>query len=213
MNINIITIILTTLVAIYSCDSVKNNINGKFKRKSELSIPLLIALIALLQIFSIYNKSIIDSKNNDEFSKLMDNNNSLKEKIEKQSIDITALTKAIENLIEKVKQDNPLAFQEKFKPPTAIISSSNVSGKTPLTVSFDGASSGINDSPIVSYSWSFGDGTTAAGSAVSHTYTTPGDYYTELTVIDTSGNIYIETTPVIVGNDDKKKIEREDKQE
>jgi hypothetical protein len=49
--------------------------------------------------------------------------------------------------------------------------------------SFDPTNSG---SPL-QYAWNFGDGTTASGVSVSHTYRTTGNYTLTLTVISTSG--------------------------
>ncbi|RLF64902.1 MAG: hypothetical protein DRN26_06080, partial [Thermoplasmata archaeon] len=42
-------------------------------------------------------------------------------------------------------------------------------------------------SPIVKYEWNFGDGHTATGRIVTHTYTLPGRYKVTLTVYDSSG--------------------------
>lgn len=57
---------------------------------------------------------------------------------------------------------------------------------TGLTAAFDGTSSSDLDngpSPL-SYSWSFGDGVSATGASVSHTYSTSGSYSVSLTVSD-----------------------------
>jgi hypothetical protein len=43
------------------------------------------------------------------------------------------------------------------------------------------------DEAVTGYSWSFGDGTTATGASVSHTYATPGVYAVTLTVTDAAG--------------------------
>jgi hypothetical protein len=42
--------------------------------------------------------------------------------------------------------------------------------------------------PRNGYAWTFGDGTTAVGPSVQHTYTAPGTYTVTLTVIDRGGN-------------------------
>lgn len=60
--------------------------------------------------------------------------------------------------------------------PVAVASVSPTSGVVPLTVSFDGSGSTDADGTIVSYTWNFGDGASASGITVSHTYTTPGGY-------------------------------------
>ena len=46
----------------------------------------------------------------------------------------------------------------------------------PLDVTFNGAASTSPNGPIVDYAWDFGDGTTAGGVSVSHTYTEKGVY-------------------------------------
>ncbi|MHA1370960.1 MAG: TIGR04279 domain-containing protein [Promethearchaeota archaeon] len=50
-----------------------------------------------------------------------------------------------------------------------------------------GADSYDPDGTITGYSWDFGDGTTATGEIVSHTYTKPGHYTVTLTVKDNRG--------------------------
>lgn len=51
-------------------------------------------------------------------------------------------------------------------------------------VYFDGSNSKDPDGSILSYKWSFGDGSTASGETASHTYSEPGDYTVTLTVKD-----------------------------
>jgi len=71
-------------------------------------------------------------------------------------------------------------------PPVAAFTSSCPRGRC----SFDGSAS-ADDHGIVSYAWSFGDGTSAASSssavAVSHRYSVAGSYTVTLTVADTGG--------------------------
>jgi PKD repeat protein len=71
--------------------------------------------------------------------------------------------------------------------PVASFSFSPTSGAPPLLVSFDGSSSFDSDGSIVSYSWSFGDGTTGSGAIVSHTFRTRGVFTVRLTVTDNEG--------------------------
>jgi len=51
-------------------------------------------------------------------------------------------------------------------------------------VTFDGSESRAPDGDIVRYAWDFGDGHTAEGERVTHTYTEPGAYTVKLTVWD-----------------------------
>jgi YVTN family beta-propeller protein len=62
----------------------------------------------------------------------------------------------------------------------------------------DASASHGTTSPIKSYRWSFGDGTTATTrtSTITHTYTTPGTYHTRVIVTDQGGT---STTQVFTG--------------
>jgi PKD repeat protein len=66
-------------------------------------------------------------------------------------------------------------------PPVADLSASSVSGQASLTVSFS-ANNSIGNGNILSYQWSFGDGTTASVSNPVHTYTQVGNYTASLTI-------------------------------
>jgi PKD repeat protein len=55
------------------------------------------------------------------------------------------------------------------------------------TCNFDASNSKDAYGTITSYAWNFGDGITAAGSSVAHTYTGGGRYSVKLTVIDNNG--------------------------
>ena len=57
-------------------------------------------------------------------------------------------------------------------------------GQAPLEVSFDASSSSDPDGNLVSYEWTFGDGGTATGVRVTHTYADGGIFEVELTVKD-----------------------------
>ncbi|RJQ16929.1 PKD domain-containing protein [Candidatus Woesearchaeota archaeon] len=65
--------------------------------------------------------------------------------------------------------------------PNAVISANPTNGVAPLTVAFDGTGSTGN---IVSYSWDFGDTSTANTAAVNHQFANPGTYNVVLTVTD-----------------------------
>ncbi|MDT8323763.1 MAG: PKD domain-containing protein, partial [Bacteroidota bacterium] len=69
-------------------------------------------------------------------------------------------------------------------PPVAVASASVTSGNAPLAVQFTGSASSDPDGSIVSWTWDFGDGGTAAIADPSHTYSNPGVYTATLTVTD-----------------------------
>ena len=74
-------------------------------------------------------------------------------------------------------------------PPTVDFSASQTKGVTPLAVSFTPATTGI----ITSWQWSFGDGTTSAGTggtvaSVAKSYTNAGSYSVSLTVTGPGGS-------------------------
>jgi PKD repeat protein len=73
------------------------------------------------------------------------------------------------------------------QPPRAVINAPT-NGTVGDSLDFDGSSSSDPDGTIVSYSWVFGDGTTASGATVSHSYSTADDYTVSLTVTDDEGS-------------------------
>ena len=84
-------------------------------------------------------------------------------------------------------------------PPTAVLSSSTAAGQAPLTVNFNGSgSTAATGDTIASYAWSFGDGSSATGATISHTFATAGTYNTTLTVTDSKGLTGFATTPIVV---------------
>ena len=85
-----------------------------------------------------------------------------------------------------------------YPPPTADISTSGSMGEVPLTVDFDGSGSTTQQPPLISYDWSFGDGSTGSGATISHTYTTTGVYTATLTVIDNANQTGQLSIPVVV---------------
>jgi peptidylprolyl isomerase len=73
-------------------------------------------------------------------------------------------------------------------PPVAAFTDSATSAVyTTETVTFNGADSYDTDGRIVSYSWDFGDGSTATGATASHAYAQAGSYTVALTVTDDDG--------------------------
>lgn len=71
--------------------------------------------------------------------------------------------------------------------PIARISVSETSGIAPLTTNFDASASYDNDGTIATYTWAFGDGTSATGAYVSKTYSRAGTYTATVTVKDNDG--------------------------
>lgn len=95
--------------------------------------------------------------------------------------------------------------------PVAVITGPT-EGQTNQELVFDGSNSIDHEGSIVAYDWELGDGTTAAGATVTHTYTQPGIYRVSLTVTDNASYtdtqtiwVYIDTqnhpprTPWILG--------------
>jgi len=70
--------------------------------------------------------------------------------------------------------------------PTVTISASPLSGKAPLQVQFK-AFANDSDGQIVSYLWSFGDGSTSSLQNPTHTYTSIGTFNVSLIVTDNDG--------------------------
>lgn len=64
--------------------------------------------------------------------------------------------------------------------------SSTISGKAPLNITFSGNSS-VNKSNIVKWNWTFGDGDRSGNKNPNHTFTKAGNYDVILTVIDKNG--------------------------
>ena len=86
-------------------------------------------------------------------------------------------------------------------PPVASASGSPTSGLPGTTVSFTsaGSAAGTSGSPIATFAWTFGDGATATGATVSHTYTTPGTFSASLTVTDGNGTSAAATVTIQIG--------------
>jgi parallel beta-helix repeat protein len=76
-------------------------------------------------------------------------------------------------------------------PPNASLTVSPSFGTVPVNVTADASGSTGNGNSIVSYTFDFGDGSSAVGPQASptatHTYTTPGSYTVSVTVVDSAG--------------------------
>ena len=82
--------------------------------------------------------------------------------------------------------------------PAARFTANPSSGEMPLLVSFDASSSRDSDGSLVSYAWSFGDGSAGSGAITSHTYSVAGSYVVRLTVTDDGGATDIYTRSIAV---------------
>jgi hypothetical protein len=71
------------------------------------------------------------------------------------------------------------------------------SGDTGTQISFSASTAVI--SPGTSYTWDFGDGNTGCGLETTHTYANPGRYIAVFTVTKSSGQTYIDITPIYIG--------------
>jgi PKD repeat protein len=81
--------------------------------------------------------------------------------------------------------------------PAPTITVSTASGPAPLTVRFAADAAVVDPAPaVVSYVWSFGDGTTGSGQAVSHRFAHAGRFTVGLTVTDALGGTGTATTQV-----------------
>ena len=99
-------------------------------------------------------------------------------------------TPADERSIEEILSIVPQALlDEELAAPLDVVTFSPQEGGAPLAFTFDGRASTPVNGTIVDWAWDFGDGTTGSGPTVTHTYTTPGDYYASLNVTDSTGQV------------------------
>jgi PKD repeat protein len=84
------------------------------------------------------------------------------------------------------------------EPPHASFSATPLFGSAPLEVTFDAATSIDPDGMVVSYSWSLGEGSAAAGPLVTHTYSAPGSYTVSLQVRDVDDLVDTFTQTIVV---------------
>ncbi len=82
--------------------------------------------------------------------------------------------------------------------PTARFTVVPVVDGSALTMRFDATSADDMDGTLQTYHWTFGDGTTATGVTVEHTYPAPGSYTITLAVTDNEGATATNTQPLNV---------------
>jgi len=80
----------------------------------------------------------------------------------------------------------------------AVISVDVSSGTVPLTIAFDGTTA-ENADAIVTYHWTFGDGTESYEASGTHSYEHAGTFTLSLTVRDDRGNADTATAQIVVG--------------
>ncbi len=80
--------------------------------------------------------------------------------------------------------------------PTAAFAATPISGLATPAVQFDGSASTDPDGTVVSWQWTFGDGSTGSGSVIQHSYATAGTYTATLTVTDNQGGTASSTVVV-----------------
>jgi len=80
--------------------------------------------------------------------------------------------------------------------PSAQFTTSPAFDYPPLDVTFNASSSSSPNGPIVNYDWDFGDGATADGVIVTHTYVDKGVYEVTLEVRDSTGETGVRTKSV-----------------
>ena len=72
--------------------------------------------------------------------------------------------------------------------PVAVIKADPTRGHSILVVQFDGSGSyDVQQAPLVSYRWDFGDGASGSGAKTAHSYEQNGEFTATLTVVDQRG--------------------------
>jgi PKD repeat protein len=80
------------------------------------------------------------------------------------------------------------------QPPSAQATASVTNGIAPLNVVFSSNGSSDPEGKTITYSWTFGDGTTSSAANPSHSYPNPGSYTVRLSVSD--GNSSTSSSPI-----------------
>lgn len=84
--------------------------------------------------------------------------------------------------------------------PIVVLTTDTVGGPIPLIVNATASGSSDPDGDILSYSWNWGDGTSATGTMATHSYLTGGTYEAILTARDGSGGVDTKSVTLFVGN-------------
>ncbi|MCO8243701.1 glycosyl hydrolase family 18 protein [Haladaptatus sp. AB643] len=84
--------------------------------------------------------------------------------------------------------------------PTASFTANPISPAPGETATFDASGSSDSDGSVASYDWTFGDGSSATGQSVTHSYGSAGSYTVTLTVTDDAGATGSATKTVTVAD-------------
>jgi len=84
-----------------------------------------------------------------------------------------------------------LRYNEDNRPPVARVTTTDLFGPSPHTVTFDASASSDPDNDALQYDWDFGNGQTATGPIVTRNFWagTPADYFVTLTVSDPTNSV------------------------
>jgi PKD repeat protein len=89
-------------------------------------------------------------------------------------------------------------IQLQDRPPVAMISGSQTTALTGVTLFFNSTGTYDPDGTIASYSWTYGDGSSGSGNSTSHSYSTAGTYTVTMTVTDNSGSTSSASLAVVI---------------
>ena len=103
------------------------------------------------------------------------------------------------DLLALLRDDIEVQVESGTRPPIAAVNGP-FTGEEGSTVSMSGTGSSDPDGDALSYLWSFGDGTTATGATVSHTYAQDGNFSVRLIVRDPRDLADTITTTATIAN-------------
>jgi PKD repeat protein len=90
------------------------------------------------------------------------------------------------------------AYEYQRAAPVAIATATPATARVAQAISFSGAGSTDVDGDALTYAWTFDDGASATGPAVSHAFSAPGSHVGTLAVSDASGRIGTKQASVTV---------------
>jgi DNA/RNA endonuclease G (NUC1) len=104
------------------------------------------------------------------------------------------------DLLALLEDDAEAAVESNTQPPIATVSGPAGAVNEGDSVSLSAGGSVDPNGTIVSYAWEFGDGDTASGISVAHTFAQDGTYTVRLTATDNDGLVDVATFTVTVNN-------------